>query len=185
MAMTQPPRRHSGGYTLTELAIVIVVLALLAAVATPGARPADPPRLELAAGQLAAAIRHARGETLRTGIPHGFRQPGGSLTVEVFRLDTSTVPATPVFDVRHPLDKTLYRVDLSQQSATSVDSLSRNASYRGSCSAPDDTWFDASGAPRCLGGDDALVDDYELVLELGNSALGVRLHGVTGRVVAR
>jgi hypothetical protein len=56
------------------------------------------------AERVAAALRFARDEALRTAQPHGVALSTGTDadTLKVFLLDTGTLPPTPQFSVRHP-----------------------------------------------------------------------------------
>lgn len=62
------------------------------------------------AERVAAALRFARDESLRTALPHGlaFTASADADSLSVFMLDTSTLPPTPQFSVRHPLSRQLY-----------------------------------------------------------------------------
>lgn len=68
----QPPGigrfRSASGFTLVELMVVLVVAALLAGVAVPNMMPAiDAMRMRAAAGDIASALRHVRGQALSSG----------------------------------------------------------------------------------------------------------------------
>lgn len=62
--MSVPGQR---GFTLVELLVVLVVVGLIAALATPRFHRAMPGlRLETTSGELAAALRHSRAEAIRS-----------------------------------------------------------------------------------------------------------------------
>ena len=71
--MTAPPhlrRRRLAGFTLIELAIVLVIAALLVRVATPGmSRPVAARALAAQASEFMAALRFARSEAMKRGGP--------------------------------------------------------------------------------------------------------------------
>ena len=71
--MTAPPhlrRRRLAGFTLIELAIVLVIAALLVRVATPGmSRPVAARALAAQASEFMAALRFARSEAMKRGTP--------------------------------------------------------------------------------------------------------------------
>ncbi len=175
-------RKFQPGYTLTELIIVVAILGLIAAVAVPEISSAPDAKLRLAANEFAAAMRFARSESLRTGEPHGFRQQSTAKRIRVFRLDTSTSPATRIYDVYHPVDKQLYEFDLNLQSLATADSLSRTAVFRGTCNQPGNIYFNGSGTPWCADPDTVLLERFEVELILGSSRRTVTLDDVTGRV---
>lgn len=110
---------RSGGVTLIELLIAVGILAMLAASAAPlisaTSRPAQAAK---AAEQLAAALRFARDEALRTQNPCGviFATGSASDSYKVYTLDTSSAPPTPLYTVRHPLSRQLYAETLGSGS---------------------------------------------------------------------
>ena len=102
------------GYTLVEVLVVVVILGVVAAalLATHGSVDAEQ-TLEAAAAEVAAALRFARSEAIRSGEPHGVEASTSTQLVRVYRLDTSASPPVPVYSVRHPVDKKLYHLDFS------------------------------------------------------------------------
>ena len=105
--------RRQRGVSLLEMTLVVVVLGVLAAALVPGLASSDPQRLALAADEAAAALRFARGESLRSGRPHGVRVSASPASLDVFRLDTSGVNPLEVYDVRHPLSRQPYAQPLA------------------------------------------------------------------------
>ena len=102
---------RSGGVTLIELLIAVGILAMLAASAAPLiAATSRPAQAAKAAEQLAAALRFARDEALRTQTPCGVAFTAGSTGdgYKVYTLDTGSAPPTPLYTVRHPLSRQLY-----------------------------------------------------------------------------
>jgi len=95
--------RREQGYTLIELIVVIALLTLIAAVAVPELSKNDESMLEVAASDVAAAIRLAHSEAVRTGEPHGVHADHGAQRVRVYRLPE----LTPIYDVYDPLTKQL------------------------------------------------------------------------------
>ena len=183
--MQNVPVSRQAGYTLTELIIVVTILAIVAAIAVPATASNESERLELAAQEIAAAMRFARSEALRTGEPHGFRQQSSAKRIRVFRLDQGTSPATPIYDVYHPVDKQLYDFDLNLQSLAAADSLSRTAVFRGTCNQQGNVYFDANGTPWCADPGTVLLDTFEVDLIMGSSRRTVILDDITGRVTVQ
>ncbi len=174
--------REERGYTLVELVIVVTVLALIAAIAVPSLSSGPKKDLDLAAQEFAAAMRFARSESIRTGEPYGFLQQSGAKRIRVYRLDTGTSPATLIYDVYHPIDKSLYDFDLDLESLAAADSITRNTVYRGTCNQNNRVFFDANGTPWCSDPTSVLLESYELTFSSGSSQRIVSLDWVTGRV---
>ena len=184
--MRNTSRSSVRGYTLTELVIVVTIVALVAAIAVPAATSGPDKELELAAAEFAAAIRFARSESIRTGQPHGFQQnESGERRIRVFRADTATSPWTRVFDVRHPVDKQLYDFDIDDQSLAAATSITRNTVYKGNCELSGAVYFDNHGTPWCAMPETVLLESLTLDLQLGNALRTVVLDGITGRVTVR
>ena len=118
---------RASGHTLVELLIAVAVLAVVAAAALPLAAPVNANKLDAAVQEVASALRYARGEALRTGQIYGVDfsvdAAAGYRRIRVFRTD-SAVPPNPVYDVRHPLDKKLYDVQLVNGTGTQGATLS-------------------------------------------------------------
>ncbi|MDH3350627.1 MAG: prepilin-type N-terminal cleavage/methylation domain-containing protein [Gammaproteobacteria bacterium] len=100
--------RQIQGYTLIEMLIVIALLALIAAVATPAFDGDNDVVLDRAAADVAAAMRFAHAEAIRTGEPYGVNANQFGQSVKVYRLDDSVIPAVIHYDVRNPLTKQIY-----------------------------------------------------------------------------
>ena len=91
------------GFTLTELLIVISLLALIAAIAIPDFSSDDNSELDIATADVVAAIRFARSEAIRTSEPHGIYASSSDQRIRVYRLPAST----PIYDVYDPLTRQL------------------------------------------------------------------------------
>ena len=178
-------RLRSHGVTLVELLVVITLLGIVAVVALPDFRSGELYRLELAAREFAEAMRFARGEAIRTGEPHGFRQASGPKRIQVFRPDISTTPWTLNYDVYHPVSKQLYDIELDTHPFAAADSVTHNRVYRGSCNIDNNVYFDNTGTPWCVDPETVLLQQFELTLTLGGHTKVVTLHGITGRVTVQ
>ncbi len=177
--------RDEYGFSLVELLIVIAFLGIAASIAIPDVSTTDVSRLELAAAEMANAMRFARSESMSQGSPRGFRQQSITQRIRVFRPDTSVSPWVPIYDVYHPLSKQLYDVDLSQHTFASVDDITHNRVYRGTCNTPGRVYFDVNGTPWCTDPENILLDNFVVTLTAGSHTRTVILHGITGRVTVQ
>jgi len=178
-------RQCERGYSLAELLAVIAILGITAAVAIPGISTTDPNKLDLAAEEIAQAMRYARSEAIRSGEPRGFRQQSGAKRIRVFRPDTSTSPWALKYDVYHPVSKQFYDVDLDTHPFARADSLSHKRVYRGTCNTKANVYFDSSGIPRCTNPETVLLEQFDVTLTLGDHTRVVSLHSLTGRVTVQ
>lgn len=100
-----------GGYTLTELVLVIAVLAVVARIVIPNLSFHDSMRLAAAAEETGNALRYARSEAMRTGQPvlvDAETAPGRLL---LWSRDCTTAGAAP--GVIDPLTRVAYAVDIA------------------------------------------------------------------------
>ena len=97
-------KMKKSGFSLTELLIVIGLLSLIAAIAVPALSDNDVSMLDVAAAEVASAIRFAHSESVRTGEPLGINASQSTQRLRVYHLSG----ATPVYDVYDPLTKQLY-----------------------------------------------------------------------------
>ena len=175
----------SQGFSLLELLLVLMVLGIVVVAAVPGLSPGDQKRLELAASEIAVAMRYARSEALRTGEPRGFQLQTTEARIRVVSADTSSNPWTPRYDVEHPGVHNFYDIDLASRPTAGIDAITRNAVFHGNCNNSDLIFFDAGGMPSCGDSGGALVDQYDVTLSFGSQSRVVSLHGITGRVTVQ
>jgi prepilin-type N-terminal cleavage/methylation domain-containing protein len=174
------PRLTQQGFTLAELLFVVFVLAVIAAITIPPRDAGAERRLEQAAGEVADALIFARGESLRTSADHGVRIEDGK-RLRVFRLDASKGTPTEVYDVRHPVDKNPYDVDLASETLTRGTRLTGHFLFQRDGTADAAVSFDANGEavrgrdarPLATGG--VLIDNEGL-------RISVAVAPLTGRV---
>lgn len=176
---------RSQGIALLELVIVVSILGVVAVVAIPDFRSAEPQKLELAAQEFAEAIRFARSEAIRTGEPRGFRQNSTNKRIRVFRPDTGTSPWTLYYDVYHPVSRKLFDVQLNNDPLAAADSLVANRQFRGTCDQPRNIYFDSAGTPWCTDPENILLEQYDITFTLDGHTHIVTLHGLTGRVTVQ
>jgi len=101
-------QRRRCGYTLVEMLIVVSLIALIAALAAPAINSNDEIKLDGAAGEVAALIRFAQAEAIRTGNAYGAIADTINDTVRAYRLDENPNPPVIVYDVINPLTKQPY-----------------------------------------------------------------------------
>ena len=177
--------RRESAYTLVEILIVVSLLGIVAAVAVPNYSSVNPQPLDLAAEEIANAMRFARSEAMRLGRPIGFRQHSVNKRIRVFRADTGTAPWTLNYDVHHPLSKHLYDVELDSHPFAAADSVSHNRVYRGTCDKPGNVYFDGNGTPWCADPETVLLEQLDVTLTLGSHSRVITLHGISGRVTVQ
>ncbi len=82
--MNRSKRAVRGGYTLSEMLVVLGVLVVVAALAQPALRSAlGDSRLRSASRQVAAALAKARLKAMQSGVAHRFRYQVGKSRFEV------------------------------------------------------------------------------------------------------
>ena len=170
------------GLSLIEVTIYVAIVGLIAAIAIPSLSPSNKYQREAIAQQFADAMRYARSESIRTGQPHGFRFLVNQERIRVFTADTSTNPATLVFDVYHPIDKQLYDYTLPAEAWTASNPITKTSIYRGTCDTQAIIYFDANGTPWCNDPSNILLDYFDLNINVGGKQIIVHLDGLTGRV---
>ena len=183
--MRKLPFGSCSGYTLTELLVVVGLLALIAAAAIPGSNHGEQKQLDLAAAEFAAAIRFARSESIRTGEPHGFRFLANEHRIRVFSADTSASPWTWIWDVYDPVSKQPYDVTFPADLSAIDPPVTHTFVYRGTCNTQGAVYFDTNGTPRCLQPETVLLDSYRLDFFTLTAQRSVSLDGITGRVTVQ
>lgn len=176
--------RHSAqqGRTLLEILIVVGILAMAAAAAVPSTSPTHQHKLGLAGSEVADAFRFAREEARRTGVVHGVSTDISKNFVGVFRLDEGPNPNLKIYDVRHPVTKQLYAIQIGASPYAGVELDSFGGQMVGMCSDPGNIAFDSNGVVRCVEPTTTRIDNATVNLAAGRLLLTVAIDSYTGRV---
>ena len=179
--------QHERGYTLLELVIVVSVLGLIAAIALPSMSPASDRKLDLAAEEVASAIRFARSEAIRTGEGRGLTISQATQKVTVKNYDIAIVPIVTLGTLNHPINKQPYDFNVNTSSVTTGVTISNSSDVfdYGSEGRRRSLLFDAHGTPIWIVGSDPtrhLLVDGTVELSYGNDQRFVSVAPITGRV---
>ncbi|MCP5149294.1 MAG: prepilin-type N-terminal cleavage/methylation domain-containing protein [Ectothiorhodospiraceae bacterium] len=179
-------RREQRGFTLLELVLVLALLALAASAMLDGGASAEArARLDHAAGEVAAALRFARDESVRTGLRHGVEVDPATERVRLFHLEPGSV--IPVYDVHHPVDHRLYDWVVGVAPGTAGVAVDdRGFTYHGDpLGLPlAQVQFDDTGTPALRGllGDYLLSDGLVRLVGADGEQREVRVEPITGWV---
>jgi type II secretory pathway pseudopilin PulG len=141
------PIKKQQGITYIEIMAVVTILSIVAIVAMPNLASNDHRKLDLAAEEVAQAIRFARVESMRLTRPrpeskcidgqHGVKFDSNNNIIKVYLLKCSGFSPllfrTPTFDdVYHPVDKKHYILNLKTDNTTAGVELQSYSIYFGS-----------------------------------------------------
>ena len=171
--------KGAAGFTLIEVAMVALIVGLAAALAMPTGTNTDVTRVEAAAAEVAAAVRFARDESMRTGDSYGMRHQGSQNRFRVFRLDGT---GTPIYDVYHPIAKQLWDIDFDVAPRFHGLVSTRTMSWRSTCNINGNIAFRSDGTPYCTDPITTLLDQGVVTLTFDNVSRDVTVDGFTGRV---
>lgn len=175
-------RSSGSGYSLIELVIVVLIVGIVAVVAIPFLSTANEKKLQLAAEEIATAMRFSRTESIRLGAPLGFKLFETEQRMRVFNADFSTATPTLNYDVYHPVSKQNYDVKLQQHAFAQVKTVSLDSAFYSTCNETAAVYFNQLGMPLCLMPKTATLDYFSVDLRLGSYSRLVTVHGITGRV---
>jgi len=177
--------RRQYGYTLVELSLVVLILAIMAAAVIPAIMPADSGKLQVAAQEIADAMRFARSEAMRLRQPRGFRYNAPQTRIRMFRPDTGTLPWAPIYDIYHPVSKKPYDILLDEHYFGAVETSTQIHEFRGTCNLEKSIYFDANGTPFCTDPHTVPVLRYDISITLGDHTRLVSLEPITGQVTIK
>lgn len=163
--------------------IVVVIIGIVASAVMPDLSSTDTKKLEIAAQEIAEAIRFARAEAIRTKIPHGINTDTGNERLRVYSLPAST----PVYDKYHPIDKNLYDIQLKTDAfVEGVDLVSASFNFAGSVSSSTYLDFNTDGNPKyTFSGSDRMLTSGSITLRYNGQQRIVSIAPMTGRVTVQ
>ena len=173
------------GVNLLELMIVVTILGIVAVVAVPNLLSGDGKKLEVAADAVAEAVRFARAEAIRTGIPQGIDVTSNNDRVRLY----SKPSFFPTYNVYNPVDKKLYDIQFDNESLmTGVDLVSVNFQFSGGFTAPNLLGFNTDGVPKYTTGfpsRDYMLTTGTITLEYNGRNKVISITPMTGRVTVQ
>jgi len=177
------------GYTLVELSVVVLIMAVVAAAVIRSQTSVDTEQaLDAAAEEVAAAFRFARSEAIRSGEPHGVEASTSTQLVRVYRLDTSVSPPVPDYSsVRHPVDKQLYHLDFSTHPLLAPVAMTQVACWWSGLGFPTTfVGFSPSGTPKYDSGFQLhMLNWASITLGAGGETRMISVAPMTGRVTVQ
>jgi len=181
---------HQAGFSLLEISIVVLILGIMAIVVIPDSSPTSQQKLDLAANQIAQALRFAHSEAVRTGEHHGVTISQVTQTITVKKWDMTTDPVSTELIPYHPVNKQGFVFDADTMSlapGVSITNSSDIFNYM-TIGRRRSLIFDPQGVPVwVLGSDDSVYRLLDGIVQLGNGQ-NQRLIGVeplTGRVTVK
>lgn len=180
--------RRSRGASLFEALIFVSVVGLVAAVALPTFTPSSAGRVDLAASEIAEALRFARAESMRMGDVFGVTVDKDTERVIVFKAKMSPLPVAPEFTVYHPVRKQPWDVQFGNDpTMAGVDVEDNPGPFEYLGLAPQPTvLFNARGRPFGVdittGTTYRLDEDTEIKLDYNEQERGIQLDPINGRV---
>lgn len=162
----------------------------MAAVVIPDSSPSSEHKLDLAAGQIAQALRFAQSESLRTGEHHGVTISQVTQTVTVAKWDLTTDPVSTELVPYHPVDKQAFAFDADRISLAPGVSITNasDAFLYAVVGRRRSLIFDPRGAPVWVrGSDDSVFPLLDGSVELGSgqNSRRVTVAPGTGRVTVQ
>ena len=182
-------RRAEHGYSLLELLAVVMILGIAATVAIPDISTTDSDKLDLAAEEIAQAVRFARSESLRTGEVHGVQISQDTQRVVAYRANLTTTPVSIGSVLYHPVSKQQLDFDVDTGSMTEgVKITNAQDPFLYGMGRRKNLLFDETGVPIWIvnsTGSTYVLQDGTVQLRYGSDSRSVRVAQITGRVTVQ
>ncbi len=181
---------HQAGFSLLEISIVVLILGIMAIVVIPDSAPTGQQKLDLAANQIAQALRFAQGEAQRTGEHHGVTISQVTQTITVIKWDLTTDPVSTELVPSHPVNKQSFVFDADTMSlapGVSIINSSDIFNYL-TIGRRQSLIFDPQGVPVwVLGSDDSVYRLLDGIVQLSDGQVqrDVAVAPLTGRVTVQ
>jgi len=181
---------HQAGFSLLEISIVVLILGIMAIVVIPDSAPTSQQKLDLAANQIAQALRFAHGEALRTGEHHGVTISQTTQTITVKKWDMTTDPVSTELIPYHPVNKQSFVFDADTMSLAPGVSITNSSDIFNyiTIGRRRSLIFDPQGVPVwVLGSDDSVYRLLDGVVQLSNgqNQRSIGVAPLTGRVMVK
>lgn len=181
---------HQAGFSLLEISIVVLILGIMAIVVIPDSSPSSQHKLDLAANQVAQALRFARSEALRSGEHYGVTISQITQTITVVKWDLTTDPIGAELLPYHPVNKQGFVFDADTMSlAPGASIINGNDIFNYiTIGRRRSLIFDPQGVPLWVrGSDDSVYRLLDGVIQLsdGRAQRYVAIAPLTGRVTVQ
>lgn len=174
------------GFSLVELLVVVAILGITAALVVPVISTSEDRKLDLAAEEIAQAIRFARSESLRTNEAHGVNINQTTQRVVVYKANLATTPVSIGTILYHPVSKQLFDYDVDTAPMTNDVYISNTLDpFLYGTTRRQLLLFSDSGTPIWIDnttGTTDLLDDGTIQLSYRGSNRFVEVAPITGRV---
>jgi prepilin-type N-terminal cleavage/methylation domain-containing protein len=181
---------QQAGFSLLEISVVVLILGTMAIVVIPDSAPSSQQKLDLAANQIAQALRFAQNEALRTGQHHGATISQVTQTITVIKWDLTTAPVSTELVPYHPVNKQSFVFDADTMSiapGVSIINSSDIFNYT-TVGRRRSLIFDPQGVPVWVqGSDDSIHRLLDGVVQLsdGRDQRDIAVAPLTGRVTVQ
>ena len=177
---------RSHGVALPELLIVLCIMGIVAAAAIPIFSSDGTKRIDVAATEVATALRYARSEALRSGEVHGVEINQDTQHVVVYKANLTTNPVSMAAILPHPVDRKPYDLDFDTAMMTTGVIIGNDLdSFLYGAVRNKNLLFDTTGAPIWIVSSTETIhplQDGMIRLVYGTQQRTVRVAPYTGRV---
>jgi prepilin-type N-terminal cleavage/methylation domain-containing protein len=172
------------GFTLVEMVLVVLVLALAASLAVPQSDVVDQARVDAAASEITQACRFAQGAARGTGGMFAVRIDTSAQAMRVYQLNAQGAEDTGK-PVMHPVDKNVYRIAFGA-GALGATLVSAAIKYKG-MAAGTVLSYGPDGVPAAIAPDGKLTQlesAGQVTLRHGRVVRQLSIDAATGRVTS-